>query len=426
MNDLFTEKQIFKVSEITRDIRTILEDSFSGVWIEGEISGLQIPQSGHMYFTLKDSKAQLRCVFFKRANSNLDFTLEDGLACVLFGRVSVYDARGQYQLIVEKAEPKGKGALQLKFEQLKKKLAEEGLFEQARKRPIPFLPQKIGVVTSPTGAAIRDILNIIERRYANVHVIIRPALVQGKTAAADIAQGIKDLNKYKDLDVLIVGRGGGSLEDLWPFNEEAVARAVYESKIPVISAVGHEIDFTICDFTADLRAPTPSAAAELVVREKAQLAARLADMQHRMGQTISEKLKFLNLRLMRIAQSHALRRPGVILEQYQQRLDALDKSLLVNFKRIIEQYQQRFMSVNKTLSLNFMHLVKTKESMMKQMSSRLVNLNPLAILGRGYSVTYAGSSKKALKNIKDVKKTDILKTKLNNGVIISRVEDCIS
>ncbi|MFH2138993.1 MAG: exodeoxyribonuclease VII large subunit [Candidatus Omnitrophota bacterium] len=401
MKDLFADKHVFKVSELTRDIRMILEDNFPRVWVEGEISTLSIPQSGHIYFTLKDDKAQIKCVFFKGANTSLDFKMEDGLACILFGRVSVYDQRGQYQFYVERAEPKGKGALQLAFEQLKKRLAAEGLFDQERKRPIPFLPQKIGVVTSSTGAAIQDILNIINRRYANVHIIIRASLVQGKSAAADIAQGIKDLNKYKDLDVIIVARGGGSLEDLWPFNEEAVARAVYNSKIPVISAVGHEIDFTICDFVADLRAPTPSAAAELVVQEKVQLVNKLSDIQRRLTQAVLDKLKFYKLRFQRVAQSYALRRPESVVDNYQQRIDIANKDLVNNFTS----------------------LVKYREAQVQQMSARLVNLNPLAVLGRGYSVTYLGTDKRALKDIKGIKRNDILQTKLYKGVIISRVEE---
>ncbi|MBU4305264.1 MAG: exodeoxyribonuclease VII large subunit [Candidatus Omnitrophica bacterium] len=396
------DKHIFSVSELTRDIRDLLEDGFPAIWVEGEISTLRIPQSGHMYFTLKDEKAQLKCVFFKRANANLDFRPEEGLSCIIFGRISVYEQGGQYQLYVERMEPKGKGALQLAFEQLKKKLEAEGLFDTGRKRPLPFLAQKIGIVTSATGAAIRDILHVINRRYANIHIIIRPCLVQGKTAGPDIAQGIEELNEYADVDVIIVTRGGGSLEDLWPFNEEVVARAVYNSKIPVISAVGHEIDYTICDFVADVRAATPSAAAELVVQEKAQLLSLVEMLCNRMQEAMSKRLQFAQMRLSRVSHSHALRKPEMIIEQYQQRLDNLDKAL--------------------TIQLN--HLVKSKESQMRNISSRLANLNPLAVLSRGYSITYLQGAKEALKDAGGVKKGDILKTKLHKGVIISQVEGC--
>ena len=422
MQDLFSERHIFTVSELTRDIRGIIEDSFPSVWVEGELSTLRTPQSGHIYFTLKDDKAQLKCVFFKRENMRLDFALEEGLSCVLFGRVSVYDAAGQYQLYVEKIEPRGKGALQLAFEQLKKKLAAEGLFDPGHKRQLPFLPQCIGVVTSSTGAAIRDILQVINRRYANVHIIIRPCLVQGKTAAEDISRGIADLNDYGKIDVIIVGRGGGSMEDLWPFNEEIVARAVYNSKIPVISAVGHEIDFTICDFVADVRAPTPSAAAELVVKEKAQLTAALDMFRKRLS-----------------------RQPQLIIEQYQQRLDSLDKALkigmahavkthqarlrqatsrIISLRGIIDRAEQKIGSLEKSLPLAMAHALRVKEGLLRQMSSRLYDLNPLAILSRGYSVTYVRETQKVLKDTGGLKKGDRIETKLNKGVIISEVEEC--
>lgn len=400
-DNFFSERHIYTVSELTRNLRLILEDSFPCVWVEGEISNLRLPQSGHIYFTLKDEKAQLKCVFFKNANTYLDFKLEDGLSCIIFGRISVYEREGQYQLYVERLEPKGKGALQLAFEQLKKKLAQEGLFDVTHKRPIPLLVQRIGLVSSPTGAAIKDMLNVINRRYANVQIIIRPALVQGKTAASDIAQAIKDLNDYKEIDVIIVARGGGSLEDLWSFNEEIVARAVYNSKIPVISAVGHEVDFTICDFVADLRAPTPSAAAELVVQEKKQLVAKLLHLQNRLKEAMLQKLKLAKMHFLRLVQSYALRRPQIIQEQYQQRIDNLGRSIRMNLE----------------------HLVKLKDSHLKQISSRLVNLNPLSILSRGFSVTYLMPQEQLLKNTKGLKKDDLLKTLLQKGVIISRVEE---
>ncbi len=398
--DLFKEKHIYSVSELTKDIREILTDSFPNLWIKGEVSTLRLPQSGHIYFTLKDKNAQLKCVFFRGANMKLKFKLEEGMECIMCGRISVYDQSGQYQLYVESVEPVGKGAMQEAFEQLKKRLEVEGLFDKARKRDIPFLPKKIGVVTSSTGAAIRDILNIINRRYANTHIIIRPCLVQGSTAAMDIAQGIKDLNDYKDIDVIIVGRGGGSLEDLWAFNEELVARAVYKSKISVISAVGHEIDFTICDFVADLRAPTPSAAAELVVQEKEQLINGLKALKSRMTEAIMQKIRLGEMRFKSLAQSYAMRRPQVIVERYQQDLDNLQMLLSTRIKQQLKEKQGR----------------------LEQISARLVNLNPLAILSRGYSVTYLASDRKVVKTTKGLKKGDILETKLHKGVIISQVK----
>ncbi|MBI4845649.1 MAG: exodeoxyribonuclease VII large subunit [Candidatus Omnitrophica bacterium] len=422
MDNLFEDKHIFSVCELTRDIHRILEDNFPAVWVEGEISTLRIPQSGHIYFTLKDEKAQLKCVFFKRANSNLNFKLEEGLSCILFGRVSVYDQGGQYQLYVEKIEPRGKGALQLAFEQLKNKLLKEGLFDQARKRPIPFLAKKIGIVTSATGAAIRDILQVINRRYANAHIIIRPSLVQGKTAAKDISDAIEELNDFAGVDVIIVARGGGSLEDLWPFNEEILARAVYNSKIPVISAVGHEIDYTICDFVADLRAPTPSAAAELVVREKSKLIAELTALQNRLQQVIMKKIELAQADFERVKHSYALRRPQKVVEQYQQRLDNVSLRFS-NFKVVLEGIEQKIGNLDQRMATLILHKMKLKQSLLEQISSRLINLNPLAILSRGYSVTYLQQSKEAIKGSDKVRKGDIIETKLHKGVIISQVEE---
>ncbi|RKY35026.1 MAG: exodeoxyribonuclease VII large subunit [Candidatus Omnitrophota bacterium] len=443
--EFFQEKHIYKVFELNRNVRLILENEFAQVWVQGEISNLRIPGSGHMYFSLKDENAQIKCVFFRGANAKLKFKLENGLSCILFGRIGVYERDGQYQLYVEKVELKGKGALQLAFEQLKNKLKKQGFFDLKRKRKIPFLPQRIGVVTSATGAAIRDILNVINRRYANVEVVVRSALVQGKSAAADIAQAIADLNEYKNLDVIIVGRGGGSIEDLWPFNEEPVAYAVYNSKIPVISAVGHEIDFTICDFTADLRAPTPSAAAELVVREKAQLVIKIDNLRQRLTETIFQKFKMAQMRFLRIKQSYALRKPYLIVEQYQQQMDNLEKSLKSNLCHLIKIKQEQFKNIlksdvfrrpkmiftrnqekiekiEKSLSADFLHLLRIKQENFKIISSRLTALNPLSILARGYSITYS-AEQKALKNIGEIKNGDILNTKLDKGVIYSTVID---
>jgi exodeoxyribonuclease VII large subunit len=264
-------RYILTVSELTQEIKEILEERFPEVWVEGEISNLRIPPSGHIYFTLKDDTSQIRAVLFKMQARTLRFAPEDGLHVVCRGRVSLYEKRGDYQLILESMEPKGIGALQLAFVQLKEKLEKEGLFDPARKKPIPMVPQKVGVITSPTGAVIRDMLHILNRRFENLHILLYPVRVQGEEASREIAEAVKYFNQRTDVDVIIVGRGGGSLEDLWAFNEEAVARAIYHSKIPIISAVGHETDYTISDFVADLRAPTPSAAAELVVRDKREI-----------------------------------------------------------------------------------------------------------------------------------------------------------
>src|SRR6266542_1598480 len=262
--DLFTERKIYTGSELTAEIKRTLEDRYREIWVQGEISNFKHHSSGHMYFTVKDDQAQAKAACFRNTNRYLKFRPEDGLEVLIRGRISLYEARGDYQILVDYMMPVGLGSLQLAFDQLKEKLRREGLFEAARKRALPLLPQKIGIVTSPTGAAIRDILRILKRRNASLHVLVFPANVQGAGAANEIAAGVRYFNTRVDIDVILVGRGGGSIEDLWAFNEEVVARAIFQSQIPVISAVGHEIDFTISDFVADLRAPTPSAAAEMV------------------------------------------------------------------------------------------------------------------------------------------------------------------
>ena len=277
--DLVPQRRVWKVSEITQQIGNLLEGAFQDVWIEGEVSNFRPAQSGHLYFTLKDSRSQIRCVCFRDEARLLKFRPDDGLHVTLRGALGVYEPRGEYQIYVSHIEPVGLGALQLAFEQLKKQLQAEGLFDQARKKPLPVLPLCIGVISSPAGAAIRDILRVLKRRFANLHVQLYPVRVQGDGAAGDIVAALRHFNRVKFAEVLILARGGGSLEDLWAFNEEIVARAIFESVIPVITGVGHETDFTIADFVADLRAPTPSAAAEIVVRSRQEFERHIAEYQ---------------------------------------------------------------------------------------------------------------------------------------------------
>jgi exodeoxyribonuclease VII large subunit len=394
------EKRIFSVSELTRDIKILLEDNFSEVWVEGEISNLSLPSSGHVYFTLKDENAQLKSVIFRNVNSSLRFKLEDGMKVVCFGRIGVYEKSGQYQLYVEKLEPKGIGALQMAFQQLKEKLYKEGLFDPARKKPIPVLPQRIGVVTSPTGAAIRDILNILKRRFSNVEIIINPVKVQGDGAAAEIANAIMEMNIFGNIDVMIVGRGGGSLEDLWAFNEEVVARAIYASKIPVISAVGHEIDWTIADFVADLRAPTPSAAAELVIINKEDILERIAALNERLRNSLVGKVNLLRRQLRQASESYVLRRPGEFILEYQQRVDDLVKETDIRMRHIIQMCQQRLSSV----------------------CGKLGVLNPFAVLSRGFSVSMKLPGDVILRSSAELAPGDRVRTKLSHGEFTSRVE----
>lgn len=326
------QPKVISISELTRSIRLLLESNFQELWVEGEISNFKFHSSGHMYFSLKDENAQIACVMFRRENASLGFELKDGMQVLCFARVSVYALRGQYQLYVERVEPKGVGLLQLRFEELKEKLRREGLFEEARKKQIPFLPRKIALVTSMDGAALHDILNVLGRRYANVHLLIYPVPVQGAQGASAIAGAIDDLNQNNIADVMIVTRGGGSLEDLWAFNEEVVARAIFQSRIPVISAVGHETDFTIADFVADLRAPTPSAAAELVLPLREDLLKKIAELKGSLFQAIDVVLKNSRQQWQKLNESKALRDPLSAFEALFQRLDETEKNLVMIFK----------------------------------------------------------------------------------------------
>lgn len=317
-----TGPRIYTVSELSQGIKYLLESSFREVWVEGEISGLKVSSLGHTYFDLKDANSNISGVLFRGHAANLKFELQNGLLARVRGNITTYDKQSKYQLMAKEVVPAGIGPLQLAFEQLKKKLQAEGFFDQARKRPIPALPQKIAVVTSPTGAAIRDILSILKRRYANMHIIIAPVKVQGQGSKEEIAQAIKDLNEgFPDIDVMLVGRGGGSMEDLWAFNEEIVARAIFNSGIPVISCVGHETDFTIADFVADLRAATPSAAAELVVKSKVELAANIAGLERRLLQSLRIYYENLQGKFRRLSSSRMLVNPLTLLDRPTRRLD---------------------------------------------------------------------------------------------------------
>lgn len=399
--DLAKEKHVYSVSELTKYIRVIVEDSFPGIWVEGEISNFILHTSGHMYFSLKDATSILKCAMFKRANEKLKFSLKNGMKVIVFGSISVYEARGEYQLIVEEVEPKGVGALQLQFQQLKEKLTKEGLFDPKYKVPIPFLPTRIGVVTSPTGAAIQDILNIARRRFSNVEIIINPVKVQGLDAKNEIAAAIRQFNELKNIDVMIVGRGGGSLEDLWPFNEEIVARAIFESRIPVISAVGHEIDFTISDFVADFRAPTPSAAAELVIPKKEDLVNLIDKETARLNNAIHATLEGLKDRLRSLKESYVLRQPLNYIIQQEQRIDDIRKDIYLRINHAMDMSRQ-----------NFQRLV-----------GKLDSLSPVSILGRGYSITRKLPAGVIIKDARLLKKGDEVETKLGTGKFRSIVKN---
>jgi exodeoxyribonuclease VII large subunit len=340
--DLQPARRVWKVSEITSQIAALLEGAFEDVWIEGEVSNYRPAQSGHLYFTLKDSRSQIRCICFRDQARMLKFRPDDGLHVTVRGSLGVYEPRGEYQIYVSHIEPVGAGALQLAFEQLKKKLQDEGLFDASRKKPLPVLPCCIGVVTSPTGAAVRDILRVLKRRFANAHVQIFPVKVQGDGAAAEIAAAIRHFNRTKFAEVLIVARGGGSLEDLWAFNEEPVARAIAASQIPIITGVGHETDFTIADFVADMRAPTPSAAAEIVVKSRQEFDRQIAEAQrnlvHRMRYLLSEwKHHTRDLR-----EHRGFRRLEMLVRRRRQQVDEMSGSLATLLRKRLTVSQQRF------------------------------------------------------------------------------------
>jgi exodeoxyribonuclease VII large subunit len=347
---LDSTSEIWTISQLTRRVKGLLEEQIGAVWISGEISNWKLAASGHAYFTLKDAGSQIDAVMFKGSINKLKFQPQTGLEVIAHGRVTVYEARGNYQIVLDDMQPKGMGALQLAFERLKKKLELEGVFDAAHKKPLPMLPRRIGIVTSPTGAAIRDMLNVLGRRFANVHVLLYPAKVQGDGAAAEIVQGIRALDRW-GVDVMIVGRGGGSLEDLWAFNEEPVVRAVFEAQTPVISAVGHEIDFTLCDFAADLRAPTPSAAAELVIQEQEALAQRIHLLRKRLAKALTQRVERARHRLGLAQGSYYFKRPGELVRQRRMEFDELFMRLGDHMQDRVATSRQRLRGAHRSLQL---------------------------------------------------------------------------
>jgi exodeoxyribonuclease VII large subunit len=433
------------VSELAMRIKTSLEDQLPAVWVEGEISNLRTPSSGHAYFTLKDDGAQLRCVLFRGRGRRVAFQPEDGMQVLAFGGLDVYLARGEYQLVVELLEPKGLGALQLAFEQLKRRLEAEGLFDAARKRPLPLFPRTIGIVTSPTGAAIRDMLHVIGRRFADLRILITPVRVQGDGAPGEIVRALRDLEEIPDLDVVIVGRGGGSIEDLWAFNDERVARAIAACRVPVISAVGHETDFTIADFVADLRAPTPSAAAELVVQEKLHVVRALLDLYGSLKEAMASRLDRERVRVEGLAKRRVLTDASRALRDLHRRLDDLGARLALA-ARSRERHAAHRLSLarNALRSLNPVARIANGTALLSQLRGRLASaavhsakasrhrfdaavgrldsLSPLAVLGRGYSLTRLLPSGAIVRSAAQTRPGDAIEILLAQGVLDARVE----
>lgn len=379
--------KIFRVAEITRLIKSVLEDEIGEVWIEGEISNFRRPASGHLYFTLKDAHAQIAAVMFRGSQTGLSFQLADGLLVRVYGPLSVYEKNGAYQIVVRQIIRSGEGALQAAFEALKKQLAAEGLFDAVRKKPLPLLPRHIAIVTSPTGAALRDIVKVLGRRFANLHLVLAPVRVQGAEAAGEIVAALDELNARGGYDLIILGRGGGSLEDLWSFNSADVARAIARSAIPVISAVGHETDFTISDFVADCRAPTPSAAAELAVREKAVLETQLAEIARRLQRNLQQQFREMQQRLLAISRSHVFREPTYAARHSRDRIERLRLQMQHRLESYRRELQQRTDDLSQALERPPREGLHLRRLRLQRLEALLRNTNPLAVLERGYSIT---------------------------------------
>jgi len=399
---LENRKHIYTVSEITRVIKGLLENNIGEVWLEGEISNFKAASSGHFYFSLKDQSSLIMGAMFAHANKGLKFKLEDGLKVICFGKIDVYGPRGQYQIIVERIEPAGVGAQQLAFEQLKKKLKQDGFFEVSHKKPLPQMPFSIGIVTSIKGAAVRDILQILKKGASSVDVVLRSVRVQGEQAAGEIAEAIEDLNNFGKLDLIIVSRGGGSAEDLWSFNEETVVRAIYNSRLPVISAVGHQINTTLADLVADVFVETPSAAAKIIVDKKNALLAGLAGSKYELDFSINHLIGDLKNRITGL--THMLKSPRDRLLEKQQQTDELFSELNYNMRHALELAAERYNSL----------------------IQRLGTLSPLSILSRGYSLSILLPGEAIVKDASRIKAGDKLKTVLHKGSFISVVEEVFS
>ncbi len=437
------ERRVWKVRDLVASVRTHIEREFSDAWVEGEISNFRAPESGHLYFTLKDGDSQIRVVMFRSSARLLRFRPADGLQVVVRGRVTIYEDRGELQISAEHIEPKGAGSLQLAFEQLKAKLEAEGLFAAERKKPIPTLPSRIGIVTSPQGAALSDILNILQRRHRSVNVLIFPAQVQGDAASFDVAAGVRFFNQHGNVEVIIVARGGGSAEDLAPFNNEGLARSVFASSIPVISAIGHETDFTIIDFVADLRAPTPSAAAELVIRSRQDIEDQAAALHDRLTRAMRYRLLMGRQALMELSQHGAFARMMEVIRQRQQKLDDLTHRVELAQRNLLEKSRRRWEIVSAAVRHYDVRLVLT--GMRKELESRttalgsvmrnvllqyrvrserletaLRSLSPLAILDRGYALVFDANGK-LLKDADAVKTGDEISARLAHGQIDAAV-----
>jgi exodeoxyribonuclease VII large subunit len=442
--NLMPGRRAWTVSELTVKIRDLLAKNFTDITVQGEISNCREAQSGHIYFTLKDDRAQVRCVFFKQQQRGIKFRPEDGLQMTVRGSLSVYETRGEYQIYVEHLEPIGLGALQLAFEQLKKRLEAEGLFDAARKKPLPMLPSRIGIITSPRGAAVRDVVRILTRRFPNVHLTVYPVRVQGQGSAQEIVKALKFFNVKKIVDVLVLGRGGGSMEDLWAFNEEIVARAIFASEIPVISGVGHETDFTIADFVADVRASTPSAAAELVVQTRREFDKHIADLRETLAGLIRYRLLEFSRRVHELSARRGFRRPLDLLRQQRQRADEMTSRLALGLRARLEQSRKRFTAAHlriasfdfrmkiaafrlrlekrtAELGVRIERLLRNKRDRLEKLALQLQERSPLRVLERGYAIA-TDAAGNLLRDAAQVQLGDSISIQLHRGRLTSEVK----
>jgi len=417
-NSLVKPDKIYTVSDVTRMVKEELESSFPLLWVEGEISNFYCHQSGHLYFTLKDEASQLKTVMFRGEARKVPFELKDGLQVVSKGRINVYEPRGEYQLVVDVLEPKGKGALQLAFEQLKEKLQKEGLFDPKIKKKLPLLPKKVGVVTSPRGAAIVDILRTLERRFARLYILIYPVKVQGEGAADEIVEGIDYLGGLPELDVIIVGRGGGSIEDLWAFNEEKVARAIFLCPVPVISAVGHEIDFTIADFVADIRASTPSVAAEMVIEKEQSFEERIQNLEKRIVHNLKYFLQEQKHDVLSLSQHRAFQNMKVLLLNLEQRIDDLEiraRNTIRNMLQKITEDKSRAVLLEERMRSTLKEVLQHFLANWKRLSVQLFDLSPLNILKKGYALCWKDGGQQLVRRINEVEKEKELTVSFYKG-----------
>ena len=441
--DLQPSRQILTVTELTARIRDLLARNFTDIFVQGEISNCREAQSGHIYFTLKDDRAQVRCVFFKQQQRGIKFRPGDGLQATVRGTISVYEQRGEYQIYVERIEPVGLGALQLAYDQLKKRLEVEGLFDPARKKPLPLLPSRIGLITSPRGAAVRDVVRILTRRFPNVHLTVFPVRVQGEGAAQEVVKALEFFNARKFVDVLILARGGGSLEDLWAFNEEIVARAIGDSEIPIISGIGHETDFTIADFVADVRASTPSAAAELVVQTRREFDKHIAELCGALAEQMRYRILVLSRRIHELGARTGFRRPLDLLRQQRQRADEMTARLALGLRARLEQSRKRFHVAHlhivsfdfrakiaalrllverqvTDLGIRAEHLLRDKRERLARLGLQLEERSPLKVLERGYAIATDGSGA-VLRDAAQVRIGDAISLQLHRGRLTTEV-----